>query len=89
MLSLIRLSLNIYMMSEFISRDLYISALCYAKRAKFNGIKREGKTCWFIFDDAENCKTLQEKYFAKTIEVNAKEFVDAIRTLKDLVFAEG
>lgn len=76
------------MTNEFVTRDLYFGAFLYAKGAKFKGINREGRTCWFIFADEAGCKTLQSQFFSKTAEVNAKEFVDAIQTFKDLIFAE-
>jgi len=76
------------MVNEFVSRDLYLSAFLYAKGATFKGISRENKICWFLFEDKEFCKTLQSQFFSKTAQVNAKEYSDAIKTLKDLVFAE-
>ena len=74
--------------NNFRTRDLYFGAFLYAKGAKFKGINREGRTCWFIFADEAGCKTLQSQFFSKTADVNAREYADALRTLKDLIFAE-
>ena len=76
------------MNNEFTTKDLYLAGFLYAKGAKFRGVKREGRICWFIFDDESYCKTLQSQFFSTTAEVNAREYADALRTLKDLIFAE-
>lgn len=71
----------------FETRDLYCAAFVYSSGGKFQGIRREGRICWFCFEDKALCEQLQRKYFDKTGSVIGKEFADAIRTLKDLVFA--
>ena len=76
------------MNNEFTTKDLYLAGFLYAKGAKFRGVKREGRICWFIFDDESYCKTLQSQFFSKTAEVNAREYADALRTLKDVIFSE-
>lgn len=71
----------------FSTKDLPLASLCYAKGERLLEVKREGRVCWFIFENQNKCSELQKKYFSKSIEVNAKEYSDAIRTLKDLVFS--
>ncbi len=72
----------------FVSKDLYLSALCYAKGLKLERIERQGRVCWFLFVDKKLGEQLQQDFFTKTAEVNAKDYSDALRTLKDLVFAQ-
>ena len=69
------------------TKDLYLAALFYAKGQKLISVDREGKLCWFVFEDRQLCEQLQQQFFAKSLDVNAKEYADAIRTLKDLVFS--
>lgn len=75
--------------SNFACKDLYLASLIYAKGVKLETVIREGKSCWFVFGDKQTCESYQRSYFAKEVEVNAKEFSDALRTLKDLVFSGG
>lgn len=73
----------------FVSKDLYLSALCYAKGLRLERIERQGRVCWFLFDDKSRGEQLRREFIAKSIEVNAKDYCDALRTLKDLLFAQG
>ena len=75
--------------SNFACKDLYLAALIYAKGVKLETVNREGKSCWFVFKDKQTCEDYQKKFFAKEIKVNAKDYSDALRTLKDLVFSGG
>lgn len=76
------------MSNDFSTKDLYLAAALYSKGVKFLGVDRDGRLCWFIFEDKVLCEEIQQKYFSKTLEVNAKEYSDSLRTLKDLVFAK-
>lgn len=78
---------EIAMNKHFLTKDLQLAGLLYAKNVPFVGVNRNGKLCWFVFENHELCEKLQQQYFAKTVDVNAKDYADAIRTLKDLVFA--
>lgn len=72
----------------FISKDLYLSALCYAKGLKLERVEREGRICWFVFSDKNRGEQLLSQFITKSVDVNAKDYCDALRTLKDLVFAQ-
>jgi hypothetical protein len=76
-----------HMNNQFITKDLNLAGLLYAKGVPFIGVNRNGKLCWFVFENHEQCERFQQQFFSKSLEVNAKEYADAIRTLKDLVFA--
>lgn len=73
----------------FVTKDLYLSALLYAKGIRLQKIDRQGRVCWFIFEDKNQSQLLYQKFIDKAVDVNAKDYTDALRTLKDLVFAEG
>ncbi len=72
----------------FATRDLYLSAVFYSIGIKLIKVDRQGRLCFFIFEDKDKCNNCQQQYFAKELQVTAKDLIDAIRTLKDLVFAE-
>lgn len=73
--------------NRFSTKDLYLGGMIYAKGAKFVGIERQGNVCWFVFENKAFCEDLQQQFYARTAEVNAKGFTEAIRTLKELVFS--
>ncbi|HKZ39722.1 MAG TPA: DUF5659 domain-containing protein [Candidatus Hodarchaeales archaeon] len=73
----------------FFSKDLSLSALLYAKGVRLERVNREYKICWFVFSDRHLCESLQQQFFSKTVDVNAKEYADAIRTLKHLIFTDN
>lgn len=75
------------MSDHFLTKDLQLAGLLYAKGAGFIGVNRNGRLCWFVFENHQLCEKLQQQFFAKSVDVNAKDYADAIRTLKDLVFA--
>lgn len=74
-------------MSSFQTKDLYFASYLYAKGAKFIRVERNGRQCYFIFEDNLLCEELQQGYFSRRGEVVGKDFSDAIRTLKDLLFS--
>lgn len=73
-------------MSEFRTTDLYEASYLYAVGAEFLRLEGEGQK-WFVFSKKEECEELAKSFWGRKGVVNAKEFVDAIRTLKDLLFA--
>ena len=75
------------MSDHFLTKAFQLAGLSYAKGAGFIGVNRNGRLCWFVFENHQLCEKLQQQFFAKSVEVNAKDYADAIRTLKDLVFA--
>ncbi len=74
-------------MNHFSTKDLYVAGLIYAKGIQFLGVEREGVVCWFLFGDEEKASTEQEAYFGRKALVNAKDYAEAIKTLKHLVFS--
>ncbi len=67
-------------------KDLYLAGYLYASGLTYKGTRREGKTCWFNFDDLNRCQILQQDYIAGKGIVNAKAYSDALRTLKGVIF---
>ncbi len=77
------------MNDHFLTKDLSLAGMLYAKEVPFIGVNRQGKLCWFVFENHQNCEKLQQQFFSGTVEVSARKYADALRTLKDLVFATG
>lgn len=74
--------------SSIETTDLYLGALWYAKDMKFSGVRREGRQCWFVFDNVTDSREIESRYYSGGETVNARDFVNAIRTLKELIFKQ-
>jgi len=61
-------------------------ALLVSGQALIN-IEREGKTCWFIFNNEKQCQEISGRFFFGKLMVNAREFYDTISRLKNRVFS--
>ena len=74
-------------MNDYKTKDLYEAALLYADGAKLVDVEGEGKSCWFVFENRSECERISRLYWAGEAEVKAKAYSDALRTLKDRLFA--
>lgn len=73
---------------EYKTRDLHEAAFLYAKDQKLLRLEGGQREFWFIFDNADDCEVLANSYWANEAEVFAKNYVDALRTLKDRLFSK-
>lgn len=65
------------------SRDLWLAAALLASgRHLLNLSWREGRA-YFIFADGAACARAADRYWSRELRVAAKDFTDALRTLKD------
>jgi hypothetical protein len=73
-------------MESYRTKDLSEAAFLYASGSKLIKLDNENGRIWFIFDDKNHCEKLTASFWCKEAVVNAKEFADAFRTLKDIIF---
>ena len=71
------------------TKDLYESSYLYACHKKLLQLDRENGRCWFIFQDKQSCQSLIDSYWRREAKIDAKEFIDALRSLKDRIFNNG
>ena len=74
-------------MKNYKTKDLYEASAIYASGKKLLKLEEEGKFYWFIYKGNE-CGELANKYWSGELNLSAKVYADAIRTLKDRVFAQ-
>ena len=74
------------MENSYKTKDLYLGAYLYALDQKFLGIEGSYGKLFILFEDRISCEKLSKSYWRKEALINAKEFTDALRTLKDLIF---
>ncbi len=68
-------------------KDLYLAAFVYSQGKDVIKLERDGKVCWFIFDDPTRCETFKNDFWMNSGSVAPKVYAEAIRSLKDLIFA--
>ncbi len=68
---------------------MYLAAYLYSQGLDLVKVERDGKVCWFNFVNKTQCELLANLYWSDKAEVRAKSFVEAIRSLKDIIFASS
>lgn len=67
-------------------KDLYLAGYLFASGLPYKDMRRDGKTCWFRFDDRDRAEKLQQEYIVGTGMINAKSYSDSLRTLRGIIF---
>lgn len=70
------------------TKDTAEAAVLIIKGQQLQTIEREGRICWFVFDNEKKvCEPLSDKYYFGEILVNARIFHEVISRLKGRIFA--
>jgi len=75
--------------TNYRTKDLAVASFLYAFNKKLNQLKNDNGKYWFIFEDRLSCEKLVNTFWRKEAMVNAKDYADSIRTLKDMIFNRG
>ena len=76
--------------NNFTTSDFYAAAFLVAKSYRLLGInKADSRRFRFIFTDEPDRPQLVSAFFAGLVDVNAKEFVSAIKELKSLMYNDA
>lgn len=77
------------MENEYKTRDLYEAAYLTAKGLNLKRLERSvsSSRCYFIFDNPPECKTTVTAFWNKQGIIDPKTYAEAIRNLKDRLFA--
>ena len=76
-------------MTVYRTKDLYEASYLYTSGQKLLRLEKDKRPYWFIFESEEACHALIDKYWRKEARIDAKEFVDSLRSLKDRIFGNG
>ena len=71
----------------FITKDLGLSGALHSRGMKLIRVDWQGRTAFFVFENRPLCESLQQQFYAKTLDVDALEYTSSLRVLKDLVFS--
>ncbi|OGG24113.1 hypothetical protein A3A79_02870 [Candidatus Gottesmanbacteria bacterium RIFCSPLOWO2_01_FULL_43_11b] len=70
------------------TQDIFEASWIYSQNARLIGLEPNGKYSYFVFDDSTLCEHLSTEYWAQQAVGNIKEFVNSLKTLKDLLFSQ-
>lgn len=74
-------------MEEYRTKDLGEAAALSCSSTKLLRLEKEDNFFWFIFSNNDTCQKLSNNYWSGDLRVSAKEYSDALRSLKDRLFA--
>lgn len=69
------------------TKDLAEASMLVVKKQKMTSIERDGRICWFIFINKEDCEKLANEYYYGDLQVNPREFHEAMSRLKGRIFS--
>lgn len=69
------------------TKDLAEAGALIIKKLQLIEIEREGKICWFIFGNKQECEKLSNKFFFGEFLVNALEYHETLNRLKNRIFS--
>ena len=68
------------------TKDLALAAFLYVSNKKLSGLEEDNGKFLFVFNGKADCEKLTDAFWRKEAMVNAREFCDSLRTMKDLIF---
>jgi len=77
------------MENEYRTRDLYEAAYLVAKGLKVKKVEKVSLSsrCFFVFDNPEKCRQIVVEFWNKEGSVEPKTYAEAVRNLKDRIYA--
>jgi len=77
------------MQTQYKTKDIYEASCLVAKKQSLLALEKDRGFYWFVFQDKRRCLNLSDLFWRNELEVLAKDYADAIRTLKDRLFARN
>lgn len=71
------------------TKDIFEASWIYSQNIPLLGLEPDGKYFWFVFAKNDNCQSLSSGYWSQKATGNIKQFVNSLKTLKDLVFSKN
>ncbi len=69
------------------TKDLAEAGALIVKKQQLVEIEREGKTCWFVFQNGQECQRLSNEFFFGELLLNARDYYEALNRLKNRIFS--
>jgi hypothetical protein len=71
------------------TKDIFEASWIYSQNIKLLGLEPDAKYFWFVFDNRNLCEPLSSDYWSQKANGNIKQFVNSLKTLKDLVYSKN
>lgn len=71
---------------EYKTKDLAEATALITTGNSLVRIERDGKICFFIFENIKSCQDISNKYFFGELLVNARNFHESMVRLKNRIF---
>jgi len=71
------------------TRDLAEATALAVSKIPIIGIEKKGVYCWFVFADPSECIKISNMFFYGELLVNAREYWETTKRLKNRIFAEN
>jgi hypothetical protein len=75
------------MKNQYKTKDLAEAAALIVEGQQLTCIERDGRICWFIFENKEFCESLSNRFFFGGLLVNAREYYETMNRLKNRIFS--
>jgi hypothetical protein len=76
-------------MNEWQTKDLFEASWIYSQGVSLLRLDPDSRYFWFVFKDKTLCEQLSQNYWQQNATGNIKQFVNSLKTLKDLVFSKS
>lgn len=77
-------------METYKTKDISEASLILSLNIPFIGLEGGDGYYFFVFDDTENaCALISQEYWSGKAVGNIKNFVSALKSLKDLIYSRG
>lgn len=74
------------MEDSYKTRDLYEAAIIHSFRLPIVRVQKEDGVCYWVFGNRDLCEKLTMDFRNKELMVNAKGFIESLRTMKDFIY---
>lgn len=76
------------MQDKYKTKDLGEAGALLCKAVVLLELRENGGVVWFIFSSPSMCKEISNKYFFGELLVNAREYNESLRILKNRIFSK-
>ena len=77
------------MQKQYKTKDFYEASCLIAKKVKLISLEKDTSFYWFCFENWDASRKISDLFWRNELNVSAKDYADAIRTLKDRLFARA
>lgn len=76
-------------MDEWQTKDIFEASWIYSQGISLVRLDPDSRYFWFVFQEKTTCEQLSQDYWQQKAVGNIKQFVNSLKTLKDLVFSKN